>query len=184
MANEQIRFKDVQIIRNPINRGNGEPTHVNMNLGGKLIDNGRFKSNARYFSIRVPDEMVDLLKSMHVVMWNPKTPDENGNIIYCVTIGISVKEATPKTPAQLRCQVYLVDEYNKRTELDKDTIGICDDPRFNIKHVRVQCGVAPKQDDPNFCKLWANVLYIFKGPQADDPWNDEFLDNDDTPFDE
>lgn len=184
MANQQIIFKDVSVIKNAINRGNGEPVKPNMNMGGKTIDNGRFKDKTRYFSIRVPEDMIDELKDLHVIMWNPKTPDKDGNIVYCVTINISTAERVirgTKTEV-LRCKVYLVDENNKRTELDKDTIAICDDPRFNIKHVRVQCGVVPKQNDPNVCKLWANVLYIFKGSQADDPWNDEFLD-DDTPFD-
>lgn len=180
MANEIIRFENVEVIKNSANRGNGEPTHLNMNLGGRTIDNGRFKSNARFFSVRVPEDMIEELRAMHVLMWNPKTPDEDGNIIYCATIGISVTDTKPE---ELRCKVYLVDEYNKRTELDKDTIAICDDPKFNIKYVRVQCGVAPNKKNPDVSKLWANVLYIFKGPQSDDPWNDEFLvDNDEIPF--
>ena len=186
MASETIKFDGVQLLRNRESNGPGDNPKRFSNFGGKMIDNGRFKSNARYFNIRVPNEMVPLLKAKNIAMWNPGEPDEDGNLVYMVQIDISTVKATSERPEELRCQAYLVNENNKRSVLDANTIGLIDGTKkdINIKCVNVSCGITEKQNDAGRYKLWANVIYFFKAPSYTDPWESEYKDDDDdAPFD-
>lgn len=184
MAYETIIFEGVQLLRNRKSKGPGDNPKRFSNFGGTMIDNGRFKSNARYFNIRVPEDMVDILKEKHVYMWNPSEPDENGNLVYMVQVDISM---TKTSPEELKCKAYLVNEDNKRSPLDKNTIALIDNTEFKVKCVNVTCGISEKQNKPGECKLWANTIYIFQAPSYSDPWDSEYRDdngsNDDIPFD-
>ena len=194
MANQSVIFEGVEIIPNRKPEGPGDNPKVFRNFGGKMIDNGQFKSNARYFNVKVPPEMVEELDDMGIQMWTPNRPNDDGSIPYNVKVNIAVKEPEGNQPASLRCKAYLVSDGNL-SELNKDTIGLVDD--MYVDKVNVRCGVVENRKNPGRFKLYANVIYVFKkNDDSDDPWRNSFrggngadvseghpMDDDEIPFD-
>lgn len=175
---QTLKFEGVEILSNGKPKNKGDRPPVFRNFSGKPV--GDYNSTTRFFTIKVPTEMVPLLQDMHIDMWNPKNTNEDGSIAYNVRVDISESKSDAD---KLNVKAYMVGENGVPIELNKNTIGIVDDPSFLVEKIDCFCGVTEKQKTPGHYKLWANVLYIYQNTRSD-PFAYKFAKNEEASYED
>lgn len=126
---------------------------------GKRADGSTFKSNERFATFVVPDDMVDEFRKYGINMWASQKPDElTGEYTYFSRMVLSYNGRTKPS-------VYLVDENNRRTPLSEDTVGTLD--YISIRDVDVVLRKKDKPDGKGTFGFWVNVLYAYQDTPRD-----------------